>query len=239
MAGVQGSALAVAVSNAGGLGSLPCAMLDAGRHAAGARGAFARRRRSRSTSTSSVTRQPEIDRERDVRGEPRSRRTSRSSASTPPRPDAAAAAYRSTERRPTCSSEFQPPVVSFHFGLPSPDLLARVRAMGREDPVVRDDGRRGALARRARRRRGDRAGARGGRSPRDVPDRRPQHAGRHAGAGAADCQRGERAGDCRRRHCRRERRRERRWRSAPPACRSAPRTCCVPKRRRARCTARR
>ena len=28
MAGVQGSALAVAVSNAGGLGSLPCAMLS-------------------------------------------------------------------------------------------------------------------------------------------------------------------------------------------------------------------
>ena len=28
MAGVQGSALALAVSNAGGLGSLPCAMLD-------------------------------------------------------------------------------------------------------------------------------------------------------------------------------------------------------------------
>src|ERR1051325_11387640 len=30
MAGVQGSALAVAVSNAGGLGSLPCATLDSG-----------------------------------------------------------------------------------------------------------------------------------------------------------------------------------------------------------------
>ena len=28
MAGAQGSALAIAVSNAGGLGSLPCAMLD-------------------------------------------------------------------------------------------------------------------------------------------------------------------------------------------------------------------
>ena len=28
MAGVQGSALAVAVCNAGGLGSLPCAMLN-------------------------------------------------------------------------------------------------------------------------------------------------------------------------------------------------------------------
>lgn len=30
MAGVQNSALAIAVSRAGGLGSLPCAMLDAG-----------------------------------------------------------------------------------------------------------------------------------------------------------------------------------------------------------------
>jgi nitronate monooxygenase len=29
MAGVQGSALAVAVANEGGLGSLPCALLDA------------------------------------------------------------------------------------------------------------------------------------------------------------------------------------------------------------------
>ena len=29
MAGAQGSAMAIAVSNAGGLGSLPCAMLDA------------------------------------------------------------------------------------------------------------------------------------------------------------------------------------------------------------------
>ncbi|HWT19638.1 MAG TPA: nitronate monooxygenase, partial [Variovorax sp.] len=28
MAGVQGSAMAIAVSNAGGLGSLPCAMLS-------------------------------------------------------------------------------------------------------------------------------------------------------------------------------------------------------------------
>ena len=33
MAGVQGSALAIAVSNAGGLGSLPCAMLEPGRPA--------------------------------------------------------------------------------------------------------------------------------------------------------------------------------------------------------------
>ena len=36
MAGVQGSALAVAVSNAGGLGSLPCAMLRARTRCAGA-----------------------------------------------------------------------------------------------------------------------------------------------------------------------------------------------------------
>ena len=39
-------------------------------------------------------------------------------------------ARRSSAERPTCSSEFKPPVVSFHFGLPSPELLARVRAWG-------------------------------------------------------------------------------------------------------------
>jgi len=35
MAGVQGSALAIAVSNAGGLGSLPCAMLGTDKIRAG------------------------------------------------------------------------------------------------------------------------------------------------------------------------------------------------------------
>ncbi len=36
MAGVQGSELAIAVSNAGGLGSLPCAMLSPRSDASGA-----------------------------------------------------------------------------------------------------------------------------------------------------------------------------------------------------------
>ena len=54
MAGSQGSALAIAVSNAGGLGSLPCAMLapDAMRDELLA---ITRRPRSRTTSTSSCT----------------------------------------------------------------------------------------------------------------------------------------------------------------------------------------
>ncbi|MEZ5285131.1 MAG: hypothetical protein R2712_10050 [Vicinamibacterales bacterium] len=36
--------------------------------------------------------------------------------------------------------ELRPPVVSFHFGLPSADLLVRVRATGAVDPGVGDDG---------------------------------------------------------------------------------------------------
>ena len=46
MAGVQGSALAIAVSNAGGLGSLPCAMLTPGAMRDGA-GTHRARRRTR------------------------------------------------------------------------------------------------------------------------------------------------------------------------------------------------
>ena len=66
MAGVQGSALAVAVSNAGGLGSLPCAMLDLD----GIRQELAAIR-AQTTKPFNVNffchAQPEIDRERDVR----------------------------------------------------------------------------------------------------------------------------------------------------------------------------
>ena len=81
MAGVQGSALAVAVSNAGGLGSLPCAMLDAD----GIRPSWprsARRPTGRSTSTSSVTRSQSRRRSATLRGGTRWRHTSRSTAST-------------------------------------------------------------------------------------------------------------------------------------------------------------
>lgn len=129
MAGVQGSALAVAVSNAGGLGALPCAMLgpDALRQELAAIRA-------------------QTDRPFNVNF----------FCHTPPAPDdAREAAWHATlapayaefgidpttipagpGRRPFDAdtaellAAFAPPVVSFHFGLPSPELLARVRSWG-------------------------------------------------------------------------------------------------------------
>lgn len=129
MAGVQGSALAVAVSNAGGLGSLPCALLgvDAMRQELAA---F----RARSTKPINVNFfchvQPAPDAARDAAWR---------SALAPYYAelgidtDAIAAG---PGRLPFGSEAadvleaFRPEVVSFHFGLPAPDLLARVRGWG-------------------------------------------------------------------------------------------------------------
>ena len=43
-------------------------------------------------------------------------------------------------------SEFRPPVVSFHFGLPSPELLARLQAWDPVHPFLRNNSQRSALA---------------------------------------------------------------------------------------------
>ncbi len=129
MAGVQGSGLAIAVSIAGGLGSLPTAMfgMDAMR-------AELRALRSGTNRPFNVN----------------------CFCHAPPVADAAReAAWRASlapyyrelaidpnsipeggGRRPFDAtladllSEFAPPVVSFHFGLPSADLVARVKAWG-------------------------------------------------------------------------------------------------------------
>ncbi|RZJ21342.1 MAG: nitronate monooxygenase, partial [Haliea sp.] len=129
MAGVQAGALAVAVSNAGGLGSLPCAMLtpDA--------------LRSELQLITAQTRRPY---------------NVNFFCHTPPVPDAAREArWRAalapyyaefgldaeevspgggrapfTAEAADLLAAFRPPVVSFHFGLPSADLLARVKSWG-------------------------------------------------------------------------------------------------------------
>jgi nitronate monooxygenase len=129
MAGAQGSAMAIAVSNAGGLGSLPCAMLtpDA-------------LRSELQAITTQTTRPYNVN----------------FFCHTPPVPDAAReAAWRAAlapyyaefgidpasvpaggGRTPFNAEAadlleaFKPPVVSFHFGLPSPALLARAKAWG-------------------------------------------------------------------------------------------------------------
>ena len=129
MAGVQGSALALAVCNAGGLGSLPCAMLSPD--------ALRAELQALRTGT---------DRPFNVNF----------FCHVPPPPDAAReAAWREAlapyfaehgidpatlaagaGRAPFSDAiadlvePFAPPVVSFHFGLPAPALLQRVKRWG-------------------------------------------------------------------------------------------------------------
>ncbi|NLE18670.1 MAG: nitronate monooxygenase [Propioniciclava sp.] len=127
MAGVQGSALAIAVGQVGALGSLPAAML------------------------SPDALRAELSRLREA-GVPYNVNFF---AHTPPAPDAdaearwraalapyfaelgvAADAPAGPGRAPFSAeagevlAAFAPPVVSFHFGLPEPDLLSRVRGWG-------------------------------------------------------------------------------------------------------------
>ena len=129
MAGVQGSAMAIAVSNAGGLGSLPCAMLSP------------EALRSELAAVTAGTSRPF---------------NVNFFCHATPLPDAAretawmhvlrpyyvelgveaSSAHAGGERAPFSRAtvdvlgEFKPPVVSFHFGLPSGDLLDRVRSWG-------------------------------------------------------------------------------------------------------------
>lgn len=129
MAGAQGSELAVAVSEAGALGSLPCAML--GPDAMRVELAAIRARTARPFNVNFF-------------------------CHTPPAPDPARAeAWRAAlapyyeelgldwgvvsegagrvpfgHEAADVIEEFRPAVVSFHFGLPSPELVARVRGWG-------------------------------------------------------------------------------------------------------------
>jgi len=129
MAGSQGSALALAVADAGALGSLPCAMLS--------RDAL---RAELATIAARTTRPINVN----------------FFAHTPPEPDAARErAWRAAlapyyaeygidldaiaagpGRVPFDAdtadvlADFRPAIVSFHFGLPAPELVARVRAWG-------------------------------------------------------------------------------------------------------------
>jgi nitronate monooxygenase len=129
MAGVQGAALAVAVSNAGGLGSLPCAML----------------------TVEAMKKELET-----LRGGTKRPFNVNFFCHTPPPPDPARevkwravlapfyaeygidpAAIPAGPGRSPFSAEaadalepFRPAIVSFHFGLPAPELMARVKRWG-------------------------------------------------------------------------------------------------------------
>jgi nitronate monooxygenase len=129
MAGVQGSALAIAVSAEGGLGALPCAMLAPAAIRTELEAIRAATDRSFNVNFfCHAVPAPDPAREaawRTALG-PYYREFGVEPATIPGPPgrapfDAAAAAL---------VEEFRPPVVSFHFGLPAAELLARVRAAG-------------------------------------------------------------------------------------------------------------
>ena len=129
LAGIQSHAMAIAVSNAGGLGSLPCAML----------------------TPDALRKELEL-----IRAGTSKPYNVNFFAHTPPTPDATReAAWRAAlapyyreygidpetipqgaGRAPFSAeaaellSEFKPPVVSFHFGLPDQALIDRVRKWG-------------------------------------------------------------------------------------------------------------
>jgi nitronate monooxygenase len=129
MAGVQASALAIAVSNAGGLGSLPCAMLapDALRTELAA----IRAQTARPFNVNffcHVPPVPDAAREATWRSAlaPYFREFGIDPASIADGPGRAPFSDAVAD----VVEPFAPPVVSFHFGLPAPALLARVRAWG-------------------------------------------------------------------------------------------------------------
>ena len=129
MAGWQVSALAIAVSNAGGLGSLPCAMLDLeGMRKELAALKAGTRRPFNVNFFCHAPPEPSAPREAAWRAAlaPYYREYGIDPATIKPGPgrtpfSAEAAAIL---------GEFKPAVVSFHFGLPSADLLRRVKALG-------------------------------------------------------------------------------------------------------------
>ena len=236
MAGSQGSALAIAVSNAGGLGSLPCAMLSIDGM------------RKELTAVRAATRRPFAV---------------NYFCHAPPRDDASREAawrakltpyYRELGIDPNNTPKGPP---RRPFDDEYADALSRVGAARRQLPlrvavagvarqgpllgrlrvVVGNYGRRSALARGPWRRRGDRTRRRSRRPSRHVPDDRRHDAGGYVRIAAADRARGPGAGDCRRAGSPMHAASPRCWRSAPRRRRSAPRISCVPRRQRPRHTA--
>ncbi len=129
MAGVQAGALAVAVSNAGALGSLPCAMLDT----AGMRRELAliKAGTDRPFNVNFFCHRPpapSIAGEAAWRGvlAPYYEEFGIDAATVP----AAAGRAPFSADAADVLEEFRPAVVSFHFGLPSPALLGRVKSLG-------------------------------------------------------------------------------------------------------------
>ena len=129
MAGVTDADLAIAVAQGGGLASLPCAMLSAEK--AREQVNIIRQRVAAPVNMNFFC-HTAVDADPSARpdGSGGLRPIMVSSASIRPRPSTAA--NRAPFDAAMCAlvEELKPEVVSFHFGLPEPSLLARVKAAG-------------------------------------------------------------------------------------------------------------
>ncbi|GLR64475.1 NAD(P)H-dependent flavin oxidoreductase [Marinospirillum insulare] len=129
MAGVQDSVLAIAVSEAGGLGSLPCAMLSPEQ-------LVAEIKLIKAASTKPVNlnffchEMPAFDEQKQLvwqaRLKPYFDKLGIEAASLP------AGASRTPFNHATADliEAFKPEIISFHFGLPGNDLMARIKSWG-------------------------------------------------------------------------------------------------------------
>ncbi|MCY1409906.1 Inosine-5'-monophosphate dehydrogenase [compost metagenome] len=129
MAGSTGSAMAIAVSNAGGLGSLPCATLSH-EQIRQALQAF-QQASSKPLNVNFFCHQPPATApERDARWKHLLKGYYRELGADFEAPTPVSSRAPFDEAACALVEEFRPAVVSFHFGLPASHLLARVKASG-------------------------------------------------------------------------------------------------------------
>jgi nitronate monooxygenase len=127
MAGVQGAHLAVAVSNAGGLGSLPCAMLSTDAMHTELTALRAQTERPYNVNFFCHT-PPAHDEAREAAWRRLLAPYYLEYGIDPAATSAAPSRSPFADAAADVLEDFRPPVVSFHFGLPSASLLARVRS---------------------------------------------------------------------------------------------------------------
>jgi hypothetical protein len=129
MAGSVGSEMVIAVSEAGGLGSLPCAMLTP--EQAKTELGVIRQRTARPINVNFFCHQPpEYNSAVEAAWKERFRPYYAEFALDPDTATAAGARMPFDSAMADVVAEFAPEVVSFHFGLPEPSLVERVRATG-------------------------------------------------------------------------------------------------------------
>ena len=129
MAGAQAGALAVSVSDAGGLGSLPCAMLTMDGLRAELTAIKAKTGKPFNVNFFCHA-PPAPDPEREATWRATLRPYYEKFGIDPAGISIGPGRAPFTAEAVEVLSEFRPAVVSFHFGLPSADLLAKVKALG-------------------------------------------------------------------------------------------------------------